>query len=98
MEFDNLNERHDAPFKREHCWYRGKTDYEPYVGERGCSGGEFWGWAGVFVPNMKTPFVPIDAKDIVAVQPMAVPSSLAFYESFRTDTDVNNLDKRKLLR
>lgn len=95
MEFDNLNERYSAPFKREYTWYRGKTDYEPFKGILEGKPSEF---SRLFIPFFVGHFNTIKAEDIVQVQPMAVPSGLAFYEEFRTKTDVNKLDKRKLLR
>lgn len=84
MEFDNLTERRDAPFKREHTWYRGKTDYEPFVGEIGKTNA----FSRLFVPAFISPFKTIKAEDIVQVQPMTVPSALVFYEKFR----INGVD------
>ncbi len=79
MDFD----LREPPFIRRYWWYRGKTNYQPPVEHRECSGNEFWGWADLLLPQMSIPFKRIDAKDIVAVQPMAHPASIVFYDKFK---------------
>lgn len=59
------------------------------IGGASFSAGEGEQWAGVALPLVRKVFGQISAKDFLSVQPMNLPSGLAFFLDFKYGTDHN---------